>query len=62
MGKNEEKEAKKEANAAKKDANEEKDVKKDGNAGGRKKKVVKKETGLGMTYKKDENFGEWYSE
>ncbi|KAL9267640.1 Proline--tRNA ligase, cytoplasmic-like protein, partial [Drosera capensis] len=62
MGKNEEKEAKKEANAAKKDANEEKGVKKDGNAGGRKKKVVKKETGLGMTYKKDENFGEWYSE
>ncbi|XP_031502248.1 proline--tRNA ligase, cytoplasmic [Nymphaea colorata] len=27
-----------------------------------KKKEVKKETGLGLTYKKDENFGEWYSE
>ncbi|XP_020594025.1 proline--tRNA ligase, cytoplasmic-like [Phalaenopsis equestris] len=26
------------------------------------KKGVKKETGLGLTYKKDENFGEWYSE
>ncbi|KAL0927335.1 hypothetical protein M5K25_001498 [Dendrobium thyrsiflorum] len=26
------------------------------------KKEVKKETGLGLTYKKDENFGEWYSE
>ena len=23
---------------------------------------MKKETGLGLTYKKDENFGEWYSE
>lgn len=30
-------------------------------AGG-KKKEVKKETGLGMSFKKDENFGEWYSE
>lgn len=30
-------------------------------AGG-KKKEVKKETGLGLTNKKDENFGEWYSE
>jgi len=30
-------------------------------AGG-KKKEVKKETKLGMAYKKDENFGEWYSE
>ncbi|KNA10120.1 hypothetical protein SOVF_147360 isoform A [Spinacia oleracea] len=28
----------------------------------KKKKEVKKETGLGLTYKKDENFGEWYSE
>ncbi|XP_020098638.1 proline--tRNA ligase, cytoplasmic-like isoform X4 [Ananas comosus] len=27
-----------------------------------KKKEVKKETKLGLTYKKDENFGEWYSE
>lgn len=27
-----------------------------------KKKELKKETGLGLTYKKDENFGEWYSE
>ncbi|KAL6499742.1 hypothetical protein OROGR_027652 [Orobanche gracilis] len=26
------------------------------------KKEVKKETGLGLSYKKDENFGEWYSE
>ncbi|XP_020570832.1 LOW QUALITY PROTEIN: proline--tRNA ligase, cytoplasmic-like [Phalaenopsis equestris] len=26
------------------------------------KKEVKKETGLGLTYKKDENFGQWYSE
>ncbi|PKA63035.1 prolyl-tRNA synthetase [Apostasia shenzhenica] len=26
------------------------------------KKEVKKETGLGLTNKKDENFGEWYSE
>lgn len=26
------------------------------------KKEVKKETGLGLTYKKNENFGEWYSE
>lgn len=29
---------------------------------GGKKKEVKKETGLGLTHKKDENFGEWYSE
>ncbi|KAM3246435.1 hypothetical protein P3L10_008202 [Capsicum annuum] len=27
-----------------------------------KKKEVKKESGLGLSYKKDENFGEWYSE
>lgn len=27
-----------------------------------KKKDVKKETGLGLSVKKDENFGEWYSE
>jgi prolyl-tRNA synthetase len=27
-----------------------------------KKKEVKKETGLGLTFKKEENFGEWYSE
>ena len=27
-----------------------------------KKKEVKKETKLGMAYKKDDNFGEWYSE
>ncbi|KAF5732047.1 bifunctional glutamate/proline--tRNA ligase-like [Tripterygium wilfordii] len=34
-----------------------------GNAsGGGKKKEVKKETGLGLSYKKEENFGEWYSE
>ncbi|KAK6915323.1 Proline-tRNA ligase, class II, C-terminal [Dillenia turbinata] len=26
------------------------------------KKEMKKETGLGLSYKKDENFGEWYSE
>ncbi|KAI3440975.1 Protein transport protein SEC23 [Psidium guajava] len=33
------------------------------NAGaGGKKKDVKKETGLGLSNKKDENFGEWYSE
>ncbi|EYU26717.1 hypothetical protein ABFS83_04G211400 [Erythranthe nasuta] len=31
-------------------------------AKGKKKKEVKKETGLGLSYKKDENFGEWYSE
>lgn len=31
-------------------------------AGQTKKKEVKKETGLGLTFKKDENFGEWYSE
>ncbi|RXH80036.1 hypothetical protein DVH24_041183 [Malus domestica] len=30
--------------------------------GGGKKKEVKKETGLGLSKKKDENFGEWYSE
>lgn len=29
---------------------------------GGKKKEVKKETGLGITNCKDENFGEWYSE
>jgi hypothetical protein len=29
---------------------------------GKKKKEVKKETKLGMAYKKDDNFGEWYSE
>lgn len=29
---------------------------------GKKKKDVKKETGLGLSVKKDENFGEWYSE
>jgi hypothetical protein len=29
---------------------------------GAKKKEVKKETGLGLTNSKDENFGEWYSE
>lgn len=27
-----------------------------------KKKEVKKETGLGLSNKKDDNFGEWYSE
>ncbi|THG22243.1 hypothetical protein TEA_022555 [Camellia sinensis var. sinensis] len=27
-----------------------------------KKKEVKKETGLGLSAKKDDNFGEWYSE
>ncbi|XP_052210036.1 proline--tRNA ligase, cytoplasmic [Diospyros lotus] len=32
------------------------------NAKSRKKKEVKKETGLGLSSKKDENFGEWYSE
>ncbi|KAI4378233.1 hypothetical protein MLD38_015742 [Melastoma candidum] len=31
------------------------------NAGG-KKKEVKKETGLGLSIKKDENFGDWYQE
>ncbi|CAM8879736.1 unnamed protein product [Rhodiola kirilowii] len=31
-------------------------------SGGGKKKEVKKETGLGLTHKKEENFGEWYSE
>ncbi|KAG6699850.1 hypothetical protein I3842_08G083500 [Carya illinoinensis] len=31
-------------------------------SGGGKKKEVKKETGLGITNCKDENFGEWYSE
>ncbi|KAK8980930.1 hypothetical protein V6N11_059623 [Hibiscus sabdariffa] len=30
--------------------------------GGGKKKEVKKETGLGLSFTKDENFGEWYSE
>ena len=29
---------------------------------GKKKKEVKKETKLGLAYKKDDNFGEWYSE
>jgi prolyl-tRNA synthetase len=29
---------------------------------GGKKKEVKKETGLGLTNKKADNFGEWYSE
>ncbi|KAI5412512.1 hypothetical protein KIW84_057256 [Lathyrus oleraceus] len=29
---------------------------------GGKKKEVKKETGLGLTNRKAENFGEWYSE
>ncbi|CAL5433592.1 unnamed protein product [Camellia sinensis] len=29
---------------------------------GGKKEEVKKESGLGLFYKKDENFGEWYSE
>ena len=29
---------------------------------GGKKKEVKKETGLGLANRKDENFGEWYSE
>lgn len=29
---------------------------------GGKKKEVKKETGLGLVNRKDENFGEWYSE
>ncbi|NMR88940.1 hypothetical protein HKB06_24695, partial [Vibrio parahaemolyticus] len=29
---------------------------------GGKKKEVKKETGLGLTHRKAENFGEWYSE
>jgi hypothetical protein len=29
---------------------------------GKKKKEVKKETKLGMAYKKDDNFGDWYSE
>lgn len=29
---------------------------------GKKKKDVKKETGLGLSAKKDDNFGEWYSE
>lgn len=29
---------------------------------GGKKKELKKETGLGLSYKKDDNFGEWYSE
>uniref|UniRef100_A0A0E0FBT3 proline--tRNA ligase n=1 Tax=Oryza meridionalis TaxID=40149 RepID=A0A0E0FBT3_9ORYZ len=33
-----------------------------GKGGGGKKKEVKKETKLGMAYKKDDNFGEWYSE
>lgn len=32
------------------------------NANTRKKKEVKKETGLGLSAKKDDNFGEWYSE
>ncbi|KAF3949765.1 hypothetical protein ACB098_04G082800 [Castanea mollissima] len=31
-------------------------------SGGGKKKEVKKETGLGLVNRKDENFGEWYSE
>ena len=29
---------------------------------GGKKKEVKKETGLGLSHKKADNFGEWYSE
>ncbi|CAL9084482.1 unnamed protein product [Musa textilis] len=32
------------------------------NTKGARKKEVKKETGLGLTYKKNENFGDWYSE
>lgn len=39
------------------------DTKKKPNAkSGGKKKEVKKETGLGLSFKKDENFAEWYSE
>ncbi|XP_041992423.1 proline--tRNA ligase, cytoplasmic-like [Salvia splendens] len=49
-----------------KDAKSSKDVKspKDATSSGAKgkKKEVKKETGLGLSYKKDDNFGEWYSE
>ncbi|KAB2609988.1 proline--tRNA ligase C19C7.06 [Pyrus ussuriensis x Pyrus communis] len=37
-------------------------AKKSNAKGGGKKKEVKKETGLGLSKKKDENFGEWYSE
>ncbi|KAI4966263.1 hypothetical protein ZWY2020_041879 [Hordeum vulgare] len=33
-----------------------------GGGGGKKKKEVKKEMKLGMAYKKDDNFGEWYSQ
>jgi hypothetical protein len=29
---------------------------------GAKKKEVKKESGLGLTFKKEENFGDWYSD
>ncbi|CAI9118733.1 OLC1v1020338C2 [Oldenlandia corymbosa var. corymbosa] len=45
-----------------KEANEAKGSKAGSNPSKGKKKEVKKETGLGLTYKKDENFGEWYSE
>ncbi|KAF3952364.1 hypothetical protein CMV_022072 [Castanea mollissima] len=38
------------------------DAKKSNASGGGKKKEVKKETGLGLANRKDENFGEWYSE
>ncbi|KAL5837812.1 hypothetical protein ACOSQ3_014981 [Xanthoceras sorbifolium] len=40
----------------------EKKPKANASGGGGKKKEVKKETGLGLSFKKDENFGEWYSE
>jgi hypothetical protein len=33
-----------------------------GPAGGAKKKEVKKESGLGLAFKKEENFGDWYSD
>ncbi|KAH9573469.1 hypothetical protein CY35_01G002000 [Sphagnum magellanicum] len=33
-----------------------------GIAGGAKKKEVKKESGLGLAFKKEENFGDWYSD
>jgi hypothetical protein len=33
-----------------------------GGAAGAKKKEVKKESGLGLTFKKEENFGDWYSD
>lgn len=56
------KEAQEAARKAKMDAKEAKRANFTAKPGGGKKKEVKKETGLGLSVKKDENFGEWYAE